>query len=181
MARPSLGSRTRHPLARALLLAAMLTAPAPAVALSRAYEVREPLVTVTAGVGNAMGWLGAHAEPYFSHGRFSAFAGLGYMPIVDAFDPEGVTLAAGVRGYTAGLEHRGFAEASLCQVGIMSDPEHPSRFYGPCGQLGYQFASRGGFTALLSVGVGYAVGAMAHLNRAQGLLGFGLGYTWRRR
>ena len=75
----------------------------------------------------------------------------------------------------------GSAEASLCQVGILSDPEHPSRFYGPCGQLGYQFASRGGFTVLLSLGVGYAVGAMAHLNRAQGLLGFGLGYTWRRR
>lgn len=181
MARPPLDSRTRRPLARALLLAATLGAAAPAGAQSAAREVREPLVTVTAGVGNAMGWLGAQAERYFSHGRLSAFAGLGYMPRVDAFDPEGVTLAAGVRGYTAGLKHRGFAEASLCQVGILSDPEHPSRFYGPCGQLGYQFASRGGFTALLSVGMGYAVGAMAHLNRAQGLLGFGLGYTWRRK
>ena len=79
------------------------------------------------------------------------------------------------------VKHRGFAEASLCQVGILSDPEHPSRFYGPCGQLGYQFVSRGGFTALLSVGIGYAVRAMAHLNRAQGLLGLGLGYTWRRK
>ena len=69
----------------------------------------------------------------------------------------------------------------MARLGILSDPEHPSRFYGPCGQLGYQFASRGGFTALLSVGMGYAVGAMAHLNRAQGLLGLGLGYTWRRK
>ena len=108
-----------------------------------------------------MGWFGAQAERYFTHGRLSAFGGLGYTPRVDAFDPEGVTLAAGVRGYTAGLKHRGFAEASLCQVGVLSDPEHPSRFYGPCAQLGYQFASRGGFTLLLSLGVGYAVGAMA--------------------
>jgi hypothetical protein len=163
----------------ALLLA--LAAPAPALAQAAPGEIPEPVVTVTAGLGNAMGWLGVQAERYLTHGRLSAFAGLGYTPRVDAFDPEGVTLAAGVRGYTAGLKHRGFAEASLCQVGILSDPEHPSRFYGPCAQLGYQFASRGGFTVLLSVGVGYAVGAMAHLNRGQGLAGFGLGYTWRRR
>ena len=181
MLRPPLGSRSRHPLAPTLMLAVTLAAPAPVVAQAAAREIREPLVTVTAGVGNAMGWFGAQAERYFSHGRLSAFGGLGYTPRVDAFDPEGVTLAAGVRGYTAGLKHRGFAEASVCQVGILSDPEQPSRFYGPCGQLGYQFASRGGFTALLSVGVGYAVGAASHLNRGQGLLGLGLGYTWRRR
>ena len=63
----------------------------------------------------------------------------------------------------------------------MSDPEHPRRFYGPCGQLGYQFASRGGFTFLLSLGVGYALGAEGYENRTQGLAGLGLGYTWRRR
>ena len=182
MASPPSGSRSRHPLARALLLAATLAAPAPAVAQAAPGELPEPVVTVTAGLGNAMGWFGAQAERYFSHGRLSAFGGLGYTPRVDAFDPEGVTLAAGVRGYTAGLKHRGFAEASLCQVGILSDPEHPSRFYGPCAQLGYQFASRGGFTLMLSLGVGYAVGAMADLHhRGQGLAGFGLGYTWRRR
>src|SRR4029078_3576928 len=122
--------------------------------------IPEPRVTVTAGFGNAMGWLGAQAERYLAHGLLSVFGGLGYTPSIDAFDPEGVTLAAGVRGYTAGLKHRGFAEASLCQVGIWTAPGPPSRFYGPCAQLGYQFASRGGFTVLLSVGVGYAVGAM---------------------
>ena len=115
------------------------------------------------------------------HGRISAFGGLGYTPSVDVYDPEGITLAAGVRGYTAGLKHRGFAEASACQVGIVSDPERPRRFYGPCGQLGYQFASRGGFTLLASFGVGYALGAESYRNRALGLLGFGLGYTWRER
>ena len=112
MARPALDSRFCHPLARTLLLAATLAAPAPAVAQAAGREIREPVVTVTAGVGNAMGWFGVQAERYFSHGRLSAFGGLGYMPRVDAFDPEGVTLAAGVRGYTAGLKHRGFAEAS---------------------------------------------------------------------
>jgi hypothetical protein len=181
MARPPFGSRSRHPLARTLLLAAALAAPAPAVAQAAVGEIPEPLVTVTAGVGNAMGWFGVQAERYFVHGRLSVFGGLGYTPSVDAFDPEGITLAAGVRGYTAGLKHRGFAEASLCQVATLSDPEHPTRFYGPCGQLGYQFASRGGFTVLLSLGVGYALGTMAQGRRGQGLVGFGLGYTWRRR
>jgi hypothetical protein len=181
MASPPFGSRSRLLLARTLLLAAALATPAPAEAQAAPGEIAEPVVTVTAGIGNAMGWLGAQAERYFTHGRLSVFGGLGYTPSIDAFDPEGVTLAAGVRGYTAGLKHRGFAEASLCQVGILSDPENPSRFYGPCGQLGYQFASRGGFTALISLGVGYAVGASARLNRTLGLAGFGLGYTWRRR
>ena len=181
MARQRIGSRPGYPLARTLMLAAILAAPVTAAAQAAPRPIPEPRVTVTAGFGNAMGWLGAQAERYLAHGLLSVFGGLGYTPSVDAFDPEGVTLAAGVRGYTAGLKHRGFAEASLCQVGILSDPEHPSRFYGPCAQLGYQFASRGGFTVLLSVGVGYAVGAMAHLNRGQGLAGFGLGYTWRRR
>ena len=163
----------------ALLLA--LAAPAPALAQAVPGEIPEPVVTVTAGLGNAMGWLGVQAERYLTHGRLSAFGGLGYTPSIDAFDPEGVTLAAGVRGYTAGLKHRGFAEASVCQVGTVSDPERPRRFYGPCGQLGYQFASRGGFTFLLSLGAGYAVGAQGYRHRAQGLLGLGLGYTWRRR
>jgi hypothetical protein len=100
---------------------------------------------------------------------------------VDDFDPSGVTVAVGVRGYTGGYKHRGFAEASACQVATLSDSLKPRRFYGPCVQLGYQFASRGGFTAVLSLGVGYALGAKAFGNRAQGLVGLGLGYTWRRR
>ena len=158
-----------------------LAAPAHAGAQAAPREIAEPLVTVTAGIGNAMGWFGAQAERYFTHGRLSVFGGLGYTPSVDAFDPEGVTLAAGVRGYTAGLKHRGFAEASVCQVATLSSQDHPTRFYGPCGQLGYQFASRGGFTALLSLGVGYALGGLAQGHRGQGLVGVGLGYTWRRR
>lgn len=181
MARPTFVSRFHPVLTRTLLLATTLAGPVQAATQTAPAAFPEPLVTVTAGVGNAMGWLGVQAEGYLAHGRLSAFGGLGYTPSVDAFDPEGITLAAGVRGYTAGLKHRGFAEASVCQVGIVSDPEEPRRFYGPCGQLGYQFASRGGFTALLSLGVGYALGATGYQHRTLGLLGFGLGYTWRRR
>jgi hypothetical protein len=181
MARPTFVSRFRQSLTRTLILTAALAGPARAATQTAPVPVAEPLVTLTAGLGNAMGWLGVQAERYFVHGRVSAFGGLGYTPSVDVYDPEGITLAAGVRGYTAGLKHRGFAEASACQVGIVSDPERPRRFYGPCGQLGYQFASRGGFTFLASLGVGYALGAESYQNRTLGLLGFGLGYTWRER
>jgi hypothetical protein len=140
-----------------------------------------PTVTVTAGVGNAMGWIGAQAERYFSQGRFSAFGGLGYTRAVYTYDPSGVTVAAGARGYTAGLKHRGFLELSVCQIATRSDPVDPKRFYGPGLELGYQFASRGGFTFALSAGVGYALGTSEGESSAGPLLGLGLGYTWRRR
>ena len=180
MARPRIGSRSRHPLVSTLMLAAALAAPTLGVAQAASPEIAEPVVTVTAGLGNAMGWLGMQGERYLAHGLLSVFGGLGYTPKVDAYDPEGITLAAGVRGYTAGLRHRGFAEASACQVGMVSDPEEPRRFYGPCGQLGYQYAARGGFTFMVSAGAGYALGAQGYQHRGQLLLGLGLGYTWRR-
>jgi hypothetical protein len=140
-----------------------------------------PVATITAGIGNAMGWFGAQGEGYFAHGRLSAFGGVGYTPAVDDFGASGLTVAAGLRGYTAGGKHRGFAEASACQVATVSDLVEPKRFYGPCVQAGYQFASRGGFTLVLSTGVGYALGAAEYGNRAQALIGLGLGYTWRQR
>ncbi len=159
-----------------------LTAPLPLVAqVSSPAGIPVPVVTFTGGVGNAMGWFGVQAERYFVQGRVSAFGGLGYTPSVETYDPSGVTVAAGLRGYTAGRKHRAFAEASGCQVATLSDPIEPSRFYGPCFQLGYQFASRGGFTVALSGGVGFALGVPQGYRAAQPLLGLGFGYTWRRR
>jgi hypothetical protein len=106
-----------------------------------------------------MGWLGVQGERYFSGDRLSAFLGVGYTPSVDPGDPSGVTFAAGLRGFTAGLKHRGFLEASVCQImTVASFVEEPYRLYGPCLQAGYQFASRGGFTAMVSMGLGYAPG-----------------------
>jgi len=139
------------------------------------------VATVTGGVGNAMGWFGAQAERYFAHSRLSVFGGAGYTPALDDFDPSGLTVAAGLRGYTGGRKHRAFLEASACQVGIVSSSVAPKRFYGPCGQLGYQFASRGVFTFMVSAGVGYALGAADYGGRTQGLVGLALGYTWRRK
>jgi hypothetical protein len=68
------------------------------------------VVSLTAGVRNAMGWFGAQGERYFADERLSVFVGLGYTPRLDRGDPTGPTFAAGVRSYTAGVKHRAFLE-----------------------------------------------------------------------
>ena len=90
------------------------------------------VVTVTAGVGNAMGWFGAQGERYFRPGRVSAFVGAGWTPSLDQYEPSGPTFAAGLRGYTAGFKHRGFLEASVSQIFTEVDALEPGRrLYGP--------------------------------------------------
>jgi hypothetical protein len=115
--------------------------------------------------------------------RLSAFLGLGYTFSRDEGDPSGLTFAAGLRGFTAGIKHRGFLEAAACQIfierGFGFDGEN-SRLYGPCVQAGYQFASRGGFTTMLSLGLGYAPGVPEGESGFGALANVGLGYTWRR-
>ena len=55
------------------------------------------------------------------------------------------------------------------------DPISPS---GPLAAS--QFASRGGFTFMTSLGLGYASGVPEGENEIGGLLSLGFGYTWRR-
>jgi hypothetical protein len=144
-----------------------------------------PRVSMVAGVGNAMGLLGVQAERYVSKGRFSLFGGLGYWPEIESGDPSGIAIAAGARGFTRGLTHRGFVEVSVSQVAtetvrLIETDEiiDGSRLYGPGVQIGYQYASGGGLTGLLSAGVGFPVGAQSDTHAAL-MVGFGLGYTWR--
>lgn len=139
-----------------------------------------PSVTVLAGIGNAMGWFGAQAERYVARGRLSGFVGLGYTPSLDPGDPSGVTVAAGVRGFTHGRRHRGFLELSVCQVAVYaSSLDNDARRYGPGMQAGYQHVSRGGLTFLASLGLGYSIETPAGFNAVQPLFGLGFGYTWR--
>ena len=134
------------------------------------------VVTVTAGVGNAMGWLGAQGERYFGPDRLSAFVGAGYTTIT-----AGPTFAAGLRGYTPGFKHRGFLEVSVSQIFTESDSLETGGLYGPGLAAGYQYASRGGFTLMTSLGVGYAPGVNDGYTKVGALVNLGLGYTWRRR
>jgi hypothetical protein len=140
------------------------------------------VVTVTAGVGNAMGWYGAQAERYFGPDRLSAFVGAGYTLSLDQGEPSGPTFAAGLRGYTAGFKHRGFLEASVSQIFTEVNALEPGRrLYGPGIAAGYHFVSRGGFTLMTSLGLGYAPGMDDGHTKVGGLVNLGLGYTWRRR
>jgi hypothetical protein len=146
-------------------------------------EAADPqrIATVTAGIGNTMGWLGVQGERYFAHERLSAFLGLGYTPSIDLGDPSGLTFALGVRGFTAGVKHRGYLALSVSQLFVEnSDADDRSRLYGPGVEVGYQFASRGGFTVMLGVGAGYAPGMPEGQSAVGSMVELGFGYTWRR-
>jgi hypothetical protein len=92
-----------------------------------------------------------------------------------------VTFAAGGRVYTPGRKHRGFLEVSVSQLAVEQFCfDTCSRSYGPGVQAGYQFVTRGGFTLLASLGLGYAPGVRAGQNKVGGMGGIGFGYTWHR-
>jgi hypothetical protein len=164
-------------------LLVLLCAPGAAAGQESAPAARIPtrVASLTAGIGNVMGWFGLHGERYFARERVSGFVGLGYTPSVDPGDPSGLTFAVGVRGFTAGIKHRGFLALSLSQLAVESGfVEHPRRFYGPGLEAGYQYVSRGGFTFMASLGLGYAPGVPEGEQEVGELLALGLGYTWRR-
>ena len=144
-------------------------------------QVPRRVATLTAGIGNMMGWFGLHGERYFARERFSGFVGLGYTPSIDPGDPSGLTFAIGLRGFTPGIKHRGFLAFSVSQLAVESGfVENPRRFYGPGLEAGYQYASWGGFTFMASLGLGYAPGVPEGEKEFGEVLALGLGYTWRR-
>jgi hypothetical protein len=167
---------------RLVLLVLMLSGPAAVYgqAASPGAGQRKRIITVTAGTGNALGWFGLQGERYWARDRLSAFVGAGYTPEIDAGDPSGPTFAAGVRGFTPGFKHRGFLELSVSQLVLVYGFDERRRLYGPGLQAGYQFVSAGGFTLMLSLGLGYAPGVPEPESEVGGMGGLSLGYTWRR-
>ena len=168
---------------RLALVILVLSVPAalPAQAPERSAQRPTRVITITAGTGNALGWLGLQGERYWARDRVSTFIGIGYTPEIDPGDPSGPTFAAGVRGFTPGYKHRGFLELSVSQLAlVIGPPEEQRRLYGPGLQAGYQFASAGGFTAMLSLGLGYAADVPEGESKVGGMGGLSLGYTWRR-
>ena len=150
---------------------------------ARAASPVVPTATLTVGFGNTMGGFGLQGEYYLAKGRVSAFAGIGYMPhISEEPVPARVAGAVGARLFTGGLVHRGFVEVSVAELGtewISANGElvDYSRLYGPGIQVGYQHVARGGFTFMISAGVGYAPGSHGASTAWMG--GIGIGHTWR--
>ncbi|MEZ4588903.1 MAG: hypothetical protein R2909_21230 [Gemmatimonadales bacterium] len=144
-------------------------------------------LTALGGIGNSFGWLGAQLERTTRSGRIGGFVGLGYVPEIDDGDPKGLAPAAGVRGYTKGKTHRGFLEAAVAVVALQTGGApvlgsvESKKLYGPTVQAGYRLTTGGGFSLLVSGGVGVAVGASTLVadSSLQPVLGLGLGYAWR--
>jgi hypothetical protein len=168
----------------ALILLMLLVGPLSAAVQDSAATPGIPrrVATFTAGVGNVMGWLGLHGEKYFARERLSGFVGLGYTPGIDPGDPSGPTFSLGLRAFTAGFSHRGFLALSVSQLAVQGGGlvNNPSRFYGPALEAGYQYAARGGFTFMASLGLGYAPGVPEGEKQTGEVIALGFGYTWRR-
>lgn len=167
---------------RSCLMILLATGPAVAAAQSGSGP-GTPRATVLVGIGNDFGWLGTNVAAYLTP-RLALFAGLGYTPEIDPGDPKGITVAGGLRGFTPGLRHRGFLEIGVTQVAVETSVTplagvRGRRIYGPGAQAGYQFVSRGGFTGLLSTGLGYCLSEPVTGSRFQILFGLGVGYTFR--
>lgn len=145
-----------------------------------------PGLTVLAGVGNSLGWLGGSVEKYLAHGRYSLFAGVGYTPEVGNQGPFGPTGAIGSRLYLGGDRWRWFGELSVSQIAVGERAEfvppdlveiEEERLYGPGLLGGVQFTGRGGFTLHTGLGVGWFSTSVEGDDWAL-LLNLGLGYTW---
>jgi hypothetical protein len=81
----------------------------------------ERLVSLTAGVGNSMGWFGMQGERYFLDERLSVFVGLGYTPRLDQGDPTGPTFgSASTRTMRSRSSARGSGSSGLASTGVSS-------------------------------------------------------------
>jgi hypothetical protein len=79
-------------------------------------SLREPVVSVLGGLGNACGGLGIQGDYYLAQGRLSVFGGVGYFPASDSLSgisANGIAGAVGARLFTKGLRYRGFLELAV--------------------------------------------------------------------
>ena len=142
----------------------------------------EPRVaTILVGAGNHMG-LGLQVDYYFHNERFSFFVAGGYS----GSDPLSISFGAGARAFAGGKKHRALLQLSVSTLGwegVIIDEDNVlwSRLYGPGLQIGYQYTGSGGFTFIVTGGLGYVLGAEdPRIDSTVGMMGLGAGYTWRR-
>lgn len=175
---------------RLLSLAALSLAvlPAAAHAADPAPAPGDRKLTVLGGFGVATANVGLQAEVHFAR-HFSAFGGFGYLPESedgDLAEASGAGFAAGLRAYTPGRIHRGFLEVAVSPIAFEQAPigiptEDLSLRYGPAFQAGWQMTRPGGFTLVLSLGIGHVSGDAQYESDTGPVAFLGLGYTWRRR
>lgn len=149
-------------------------------------EAAHRLYTVSAGVGQDLGWFGFGAERYLFGERLSAFGGVGYTPEFEENVPTGPTFAGGLRWFSSGTSHRGILEASFSQVAVRQGriPSkggfvEAARLYGPGVLLGWQYAGGGrGLTLMASGGAGYALETVEGESPLHPIFNLAVGWTW---
>lgn len=165
-----------------LVAAGALADEAPPVAEQRV--VRRGALVI--GDGSSIPGTGLSAERYVAQGQFSVVGGVGYiLPSRDGRGASGFGIAGGLRAYTSGRVHRGFAEMSFSPVAVEVAPEG-SRLsgkafsYGPGVSLGYSLVKPRGLTFWLCAGVGRAVTGPSYVHGTEPLLTIAFGRTWVR-
>jgi hypothetical protein len=121
-----------HLISLALLMSAATLLPAAedrAVHDEEAANASAPVATLLGGMKDFE--FGVQGEYYLSRGRFSVFAGVGYVvpdPDVEGL-PTGAVLSGGGRVFTSRSRHRGFVELSYgARPRLqMQDDETPTR------------------------------------------------------
>ena len=160
-------------------------------AQDRAGEAGDPAAATTtppAPVATLLGGMkdlqtGMQGGYYLTQGRFSVFAGVGYV-LPDPDDeslPKGTVLTGGGRAFTSGLRHRGFVELSCGPLArVLDSVDGDGRLlHGPSLMLGYQHVANSGLTLLAAGGVGHARCAEQDDSLWSFELRLGVGYTWR--
>lgn len=167
-------------------LAVVATTPPGVAAQETDGEAAHRVLTVSAGVGQDLGWFGVGAEKYLFGSRLSAFGGAGYTPEVEEGVPTGPTFAGGLRWFSTGTSHRGILEANFSQVAVRQGrvPSRgrfveSARLYGPGILLGWQYAEGGrGLTLMASGGAGYALGSVEGESPLHPIFNLAAGWTW---
>jgi len=173
-------------LTRTLALAALTLTLSPLGA--RAAETTPPLgdrkLAVLAGVGTTTAGYGLQAELRFGR-HFSAFGGFGYSPEsqgeYSSRRAEGAGVAGGLRAYTPGRIHQAFVEVAVAPITSEQGTQGLFLRYAPTFQAGWQMTRAGGFTLVLSLGVGHAPANAQLESDTSGVFSIGLGHTWRRK
>ena len=198
---PYATSHQEETLTRTATLAILTLAASAIVAAQEPAPVKTPPpplgvrnVTALAGGGVATAGSGLQVEKYFKGDRLSVFAGVGYSYELEDEDKDdedivsasGGGVAAGLRVYTGGRIHRGFLEVAYSPLGYETAfegfPQDQLRLmYGPSVQAGWQMTRPGGFTLVLSAGVGHARATDNVEGFADAAAFLGLGKTWRQK
>lgn len=152
----------------------------PAQNASPSREAHERIASLSAGVGNSMGWAGFAGQVFLRGDHLSAFASAGH-PLGGNAGAPSLAGAAGLRVFSRGQRHRRFMELSVSPLAILAaNRVFIEQFYGPGASVGYEYTALEGLAFAASLGGGVVLQPRGGVDRIQPLLTLSVGRTWRR-